>query len=90
MDSYDLAKKHAKYLMTKFLRALLYVNKHSQHSTTSWGAIPIQTYEEDWWDKSISEIDDELFKKYDIGDDIKDFVKKNIQTRTESNIVNFE
>ena len=28
-DTFDLAKKHAKYLMTKFCRALLYVNKFS-------------------------------------------------------------
>lgn len=88
-DSKDTARKHAKYLMTKFARALLYVNKYSQHSTTAWGAIPIQDYSEEWWDKKISEIDDKLFEKYNVSNDIKKFVLKNIQTKTEDDIVNF-
>lgn len=89
-DDYDTAKKHAKYLMTKFLRALLYLRKYSQHSTTSWGAIPIQSYKEKWWDESIEKIDEKLFQKYNIPDEVKQFVYKNIQTRTEKNIINFK
>lgn len=88
-NDYETAKKHAKYLMTRFARALLYMNKNSQHSTTAWGAIPIQNYSENWWDKSIDEIDDELFKKYKVPDDVKLFVYKNIQQRSEANIINF-
>lgn len=86
-DTFDMAKKHAKYLMTKFARALLYFNKHSQHSTTAWGAVPVQNYAEEWWDKSVSEIDKELVNKYDIPQDIAKFVDRNIQTKTESNII---
>lgn len=86
-DTFDMAKKHAKYLMTKFARALLYFNKHSQHSTTAWGAVPVQSYEEEWWVKSVSEIDKELVNKYDIPQDIAKFIDKNIQTKTESNII---
>ena len=88
-DDFSTAKKHAKYLMTKFARALLYVNKYSQHSTTAWGAVPIQDYSESWWDKSISEIDKELIKKYNIPQNIAEYINKNIQTKTESNIINF-
>ena len=88
-DCFNTAKKHAKYLFTKFARALLYLNKFSQHSTTSWDAIPIQDYSEDWWDKSISEIDEYLFDKYNIPNEIRIFVRKNIQTKSETNIVNF-
>lgn len=89
-DDYETAKKHAKYLMTKFLRALLYMNKTSQHSTTSWGAIPVQDYSESWWNKSVSEIDEELFNKYNIPQNIRDFVNNNIQTKTISNIINYK
>lgn len=89
-SDYGTAKKHAKYLMTKFARALLYMNKTSQHSTTSWGSIPAQDYSELWWDKSIAEIDEELFNKYNIPDNIRDFVRKNIQTKTTDNIVNYK
>ena len=89
-DNFETAQKHAKYLMTKFARALLYVNKMSQMSTRAWGAVPVQDYGEPWWDKSIAEIDKELIKKYNIPQDIADFIDKNIQTKTEANIVNFD
>lgn len=83
------AYKHAKYLMTKFTRACLYVNKYSQHSTTAWGAVPVQDYHEDWWDLSISEIDKKLFEKYKVPQNIIDFCMKNIQTKSEINIIEF-
>lgn len=88
-STFDMARKHAKYLLTKFARALLYVNKVSQMSTTAWGAVPIQDFSEPWWDKSIKEIDDELMKKYDVPQHVIDFIYKNFQTKDESNIVNF-
>ncbi len=86
-DDIETAKKHAKYLMTKFARATLYVNKVSQMSTTAWGCVPVQDYSEPWWDKSVAEIDEELFKKYNVPKDIADYVKANIQTKTENNII---
>ena len=89
-DTFDIAQKHSKYMMTAFFRGLLFMNKYSQHSTTSWGSIPMQTYEEDWWNKDISTINMELFKKYNIPQDIVNYVNANIQKRTESNIVNFD
>lgn len=88
-DDFETAKKHAKYLMTRFARALLYFNKHSQHSTTAWGAVPVQDYSEAWWDKSIAEIDSKLMDEYAIPEDIRDFVSANIQQKSESNIVNY-
>jgi hypothetical protein len=83
------AKKHAKYLMTKFARALLYLNKHSQHSTTAWGVVPVQDYSESWWKKSVKEIDVELMKKYKIPEKIKNFVMANIQEKSEKNIIGY-
>ena len=77
----------AKYINTKFARALLYLNKHSQHSTTSWAAVPVQDFSEKWWDLSIDEIDKHLMKKYEIPQNIQDFVFNNIQPCNESNIV---
>lgn len=88
-EEFEMAKRHAKYLMTKFARALLYVNKVSQMSTRSWGAVPIQDYKEDWWGCSIDEIDKRLIEKYNISEDIADFIDKNIQRKTEENIVNY-
>ena len=88
-DDFETAKKHAKYLLTKFARALLYVNKISQMSTRSWGAVPIQDYHEEWWNNSIENINQHLIEKYGIPDEIANFVEKNIQQKTEQNIINY-
>ena len=74
--------------MTKFCRALLYLNKYSQHSTSAWGAVPIQDYHENFWDGTIEDIDVALMDKYNVPSDIRAFVFSNIQTKTEDNIVN--
>lgn len=84
----DEARKHAKYILTKFARALLYVNKHSRHSTTAWGAVPVQSFTEPWWNQSIADIDKRLMEKYNIPSDIQKFVFENIQERGENNIIN--
>ena len=88
-ETFELAQKHAKFLMTRFTRALLYLNKHSQHSTRAWGAVPNQDYTESWWDESIEQLENRLFEKYKIAEDIRKFVIENIQQKSESNIVNF-
>ena len=88
-DNFEQAKKHAKYIMTKFARALLYLNKHSQHSTTSWGAVPIQDFHESWWSGSIKEIDVNLMNKYKVPKEIRYFVLSNIQEKSEKNILNY-
>ncbi|WP_051619017.1 Eco57I restriction-modification methylase domain-containing protein [[Mycoplasma] collis] len=88
-DNLDKAKKYAKYLMTRFLRALLFKNKHSHHTRTAWEAIPYQNFEETWWDKTINEIDEHLMKKYNIPENIREFIYKNIQPKNETNIDNF-
>lgn len=88
--TYETAKKHAKFLLTKFARACLFANKTSQHSTKAWGAVPIQDYHESWWDLSIDEINEKLFDKYNVPQYIRDYVNKNIQPRTEANIVNYK
>lgn len=90
-DDFDSAKKHSKYLMTQFVRALLFRNKHSQdNSKDKWISVPVQDFSEPWWDLSIKEIDQELMKKYNIPDDIQKFVFENVQKKDESNIVNMK
>ncbi len=88
-DHLDLAQKHAKYILTKFARALLYFNKYSQHSTTSWGAVPVQSFNEEWWDENIDVIDSKLMKKYNIPNYIRDYINENIQIKTLDNIINY-
>ena len=90
-DSKNQALFCAKYVMTKFARSLIYMNKLSrQCSKDAYKFLPIQDYSEDWWNLSISEINEKLFDKYNIPQNIRDFVNKNFQTKYESNIVNYE
>lgn len=86
----EMAKKHAKYFMTKFFRALLFANKHSIINSTAWESVPVQNYEESFWSESIEVIDEALFEKYSIPLEIKEYVYANIQSKLESNIINFE
>lgn len=86
-DDIDTCIKHAKYLLTRFARAALYVNKISQMSTNAWGAVPAQDYSEKWWNDSIDDIDRKLFEKYKIPMNIQVYIQKNIQRKTERNIV---
>ena len=89
-NDFNTAQKHAKYLMTRFARALLFFNKHSLHSRSAWGAVPIQDYSEAWWNESIEQIEDRLFDKYKVPKHVREFVLVNIQQKTESSIVNFK
>lgn len=86
-DSYALAYKHAKYLLTKFCRSLLYLNKYSLLCVTAWDAVPLQDYHEDFWNETIETIDIALMDKYHVPQHIRDFVFSHIQTKTEKNIV---
>lgn len=87
-DTLDFAMYHAKYLMTRFARSLLFINKYSQdNSKGAWVSVPLQDFSEYWWTESIDSIDDHLFDKYNIPESIRRFVIDNIQQRTEDNIV---
>ena len=89
--NYEQAKYFAKFVLTKFCRALIYVNKISQQSSRSvWENVPQLDFSEKWWNKSISEIDEELFNKYNVPQNIREYVKKNIQTKTIANIINYK
>ena len=89
-DTKKHAEYHAKYLLTRFARALLYANKSGRHaSLDSFLAVPIQDFQEDWWDKSIEEIEHHLFEKYHIPSTIENYVYKNVQKREEDYIINY-
>lgn len=85
----NTALKMAKYLMTRFTRALLFLNKFSQdNSKDKFKSIPIQDFTEKWWSESIDEIEENLFNKYNVPENIRTFIRKNVQRKTEENIIN--
>ena len=72
-----------KYLKTKLLRCLLSVLKITQDNPPlKWSLIPIQNFTNNSaidWTKSISEIDQQLYKKYGLSKEEIDFIEENVQ-----------
>lgn len=73
-----------KYIKSKFLRTLLGIKKVTQNNKTpiTWSKIPLQNFTEDSdidWTKSVSEIDMQLYKKYNLSEEEIDFIEKNVK-----------
>ena len=87
-DNADDAHAMAKYLLTTFLRGLLFMNKFSQdNSKEKFLAVPLQEFKENWWKNSVSSIDENLFLKYGISRKIIDYLKVNIQLKSDDNVI---
>lgn len=71
------------YLKTKFLRALLGIKKVTQDNPPSvWDLIPLQDFSSNSdidWTKSISEIDQQLYKKYDLSEEEINFIETHVK-----------
>lgn len=80
--SYE-AKALLKYLKTKFARALLGILKVTQDNKKAvWKYVPIQDFSLDSdivWSKSISEIDQQLYKKYNLSNEEITFIEENVK-----------
>ncbi len=83
LDSLYEAESLQKYLKTKFLRTLLGVKKVTQDNPRSvWDMIPIQDFNKTSdinWEQSISNIDKQLYKKYNLSQDEIDFIENNVK-----------
>lgn len=73
-----------KYIKTKFVRALLGTLKITQHNTSgTWRNVPNQDFTPDSdidWTKSVSEINTQLYEKYDLDDKEIHFIEEKIET----------
>lgn len=76
-----------KYLLTKFCRAMLGTLKVTQdNSRNVWQFVPIQDFTTNSnidWTKSISEIDQQLYKKYKLSEEEIAFVESMIKPMTD-------
>lgn len=83
VDSLEDAEAILKYIKSKFGRALLGVRKITQDNPKStWQYVPMQNFTSDSdidWTKSISEIDQQLYKKYNLSDDEINFIETKVQ-----------
>ena len=72
-----------KYIYTKFFRALLFFNRSSLNiSTETFKLIPLQDFTDKSdidWSKSIPEIDQQLYKKYNLTEEEINFIESKIK-----------
>lgn len=73
-----------KYLKTKFTRALLNTLKITQNNSSRvWKNVPLQDFTENSdidWSKSIPEIDQQLYKKYNLSEEEIAFIEEKVQS----------
>lgn len=71
-----------KYIKTKFARVMLGILKITQDNTrTRWRLVPMQDFTSNSdidWQKSIHEIDQQLYKKYDFSNEEINFIETNV------------
>ncbi|MGT2883372.1 Eco57I restriction-modification methylase domain-containing protein [Streptococcus ferus] len=73
-----------KYIKTKFARVMLGTMKITQHNETAstWKNVPLQDFTPNSdidWSQSISEIDQQLYKKYGLSQDEIDFIEEKVK-----------
>lgn len=82
-DSEDIVLNTAKYLRTKFLRFMVLLKKNTQHATSKvYSLVPMQDFtlgSDIDWSKSVAEIDEQLYAKYELSDEEKNFIESMIK-----------
>ncbi len=71
-----------KYYNTKFFRTMVAILKSTQHSTTAFKLVPLQDFTQNSdinWSESISEIDQQLYKKYFLSKEEIAFIEEKVQ-----------
>ena len=72
-----------KYTKTKFARALLGIKKVTQENTAKvWEHVPLQDFTSSSdidWSKSIAEIDEQLFDKYELDKSERNFIRTKVK-----------
>ena len=74
----------AKYLKTKFVRALLGTMKVTQHASSAvWGRVPQQSFgisSNIDWTASVAEIDAQLYEWYGLSNEDINYIEENVQS----------
>lgn len=73
----------ATYVKTKFARAMLGILKTTQHnSAIKWSHVPLEDFSSSSdidWSKSVSQIDQQLYEKYELNSDQINFIEDNVK-----------
>ncbi|MGV2929235.1 Eco57I restriction-modification methylase domain-containing protein [Macrococcus capreoli] len=82
-DSEIEVRNLSTYIKTKFLRSLLSTLKITQDNKKKvWANVPLLSFKHDSeidWSKSISEIDQQLYKKYNLTEEEINFIEENVK-----------
>ena len=82
-DSLAEAEAILKYIKSKFARCMLGILKVTQDNTKKvWQFVPLQDFTENSdidWSKSVAEIDQQLYKKYNLSDEEIAFIESMIK-----------
>ena len=82
-DSRLEAEAVLKYVKSKFARVLLGILKITQDNPPEkWKYVPLQDFTSSSdidWSKSIAEIDQQLYAKYDLSDEEIDFIETHVK-----------
>lgn len=85
-DNENEASNCMKYIKTKFCRVMLGTLKVTQHNPKStWKNVPLQDFTNKSdidWSKSITEIDQQLYKKYSLNKKEIDFIETHVKPMT--------
>lgn len=72
-----------RYIKSKFARVMLGVLKITQDNTKAkWAYVPLQNFTKTSdinWSKSIQEIDQQLYKKYNLSDEEIEFIETHVK-----------
>ena len=83
-DNKEEAEYLLKYIKTKFLRTMLGTMKVTQHNQSKevWKNVPLQDFTPNSdidWSQSIENIDQQLYKKYNLSQDEIDFIESKVR-----------
>ncbi|MGN1313004.1 MAG: hypothetical protein ACI4VS_02360 [Candidatus Nanosyncoccaceae bacterium] len=82
-DTVTEAQNAKKYFYTKFFRAVFYKDKMSQNTAReTYSSVPIQDFSEKSdidWSRSLDEIDQQLFNKYNLSKEERSFIIEKIK-----------
>ncbi|MFP1696214.1 DEAD/DEAH box helicase family protein [Gardnerella leopoldii] len=82
-ENKTLSEACLKYIKTRFVRALLGMKKVTQNnSKTMWEYVPLQDFTSSSdidWSKSVDDIDQQLYRKYDLNDEEIAFIEEKVQ-----------
>ncbi|MBQ8678877.1 MAG: Eco57I restriction-modification methylase domain-containing protein [Treponema sp.] len=83
-ETQEAAENCMKYIKTKFARAMLGTLKITQHNIQeTWMNVPLQDFTSTSdidWSKSVSEIDKQLYKKYNLSKDEIEFIESKVKS----------